>query len=264
MSARAVAEVAASLCPRDQDILRSVGELRFMTTKQIERLHFTDHATPLAAARICRRVLNRLQEAQLLNHLDRRVGGVRAGSAGYVWTLGLVGDHVLRHQAGDGVRQRLKEPSVTFVDHTLAIAEAHVTLVEASRSGLFELISIDHEPACWRSFSTATRASETLRPDLYVVTASGAYEDVFFLEIDRGSESVPALLRKCAQYQAYRQTGREQATSGTYPLVVWVLPHELRISKLQDALDHTRQLDGSLFRLATPDQLAALLAKGPG
>ena len=141
MSARAVAEVAAALSSRDQAILRSVGELRFMTTKQIERLHFTDHATPLAAARICRRVLNRLQETRLLNHLDRRVGGVRAGSAGYIWTLGLVGDHVLRHLAGDGIRQRLKEPSTTFVDHTLAIAEAHVGIVEASRNGLFELIS---------------------------------------------------------------------------------------------------------------------------
>jgi Replication-relaxation len=264
MSARAVAELAASLSSRDQDILLSVGELRFMTTKQIERLHFTDHATPLAAARICRRVLKRLQEARLLHHLDRRVGGVRAGSAGYVWSLGLVGDHILRHLAGDGVRRRLKEPSTTFVDHTLAIAEAHVALVEASRSGLFELIAVDHEPSSWRSFSTATRSGETLRPDLYVVTASGAYEDVWFIEIDRGTESLPALLRKCAQYQAYRQTGREQAATGTYPVVVWVLPHDLRIAKLQDALDHARQLDSSLFRLTTPDQLAALLAKGPG
>lgn len=263
MNPRAVAEVLTGLSERDRLVLGSVAAHRFMTTKQIERLHFVDHATPLAAARICRRVLARLHDQRLLHRLDRRVGGVHAGSAGYVWSIGLVGDHVLRHDAGDGLRRRIKEPSATFLDHTLAIAEAHLALVDAARAGSYELIATEHEPACWRSFTTPSGAADTLRPDLYVVTAGGDYEDCWFVEIDRGTESLPTLVRKCLQYEAYRRTGREQASLSTFPLVVWVLPHQARLDKLQDAVTRTRQLDASLFRLTTLERLAALLAEEP-
>lgn len=199
MTPRAVAGVLAGLSERDRQVLDSVAEHRFLTTKHIERLHFVDHATPLAAARICRRVLARLHAARLLHRLDRRVGGLHAGSAGYVWSIGLVGDHVLRHAAGDGLRRRIKEPSATFLDHTMAIADAHLALVDAARADSFELVAVEHEPSCWRGFTTASGATDTLRPDLYAVTATGDYEDCWFLEIDRGTESLPTLIRKCAQ-----------------------------------------------------------------
>lgn len=263
MTPRAVAGVEADLSERDRLVLTSVSDHRFMTTQQIERLHFTDHATPLAAARSCRRVLARLHTHRILHRLERRVGGVHAGSAGYVWSIGLVGDHLLRQSAGDGIRRRIKEPSTTFLDHTLAIADAHLALVEAARTESFDLVAVEHEPACWRTFTAGSGGNETLRPDLYVETGNRDYEDCWFLEIDRGTESLPTLIRKCGQYEAYRRSGREQARLGTFPLVVWVLPNEARIDKLQDAITRTRQLDPQLFRLTTPEQLAERLAKGP-
>jgi len=71
-----------------------------------------------------------------------------------------------------------------------------------------------------------------LKPDLYAVTASGDYEDHWFCEIDRATESMPTLLKKCVQYEAYRRTGAEQDRLGVFPLVVWVVPDDAQADKL--------------------------------
>jgi hypothetical protein len=57
--------------------------------------------------------------------LDRQIGGIRAGSSGYVYSLGAVG-HRLLHP--DRTRRRLHEVRDGFLQHTLAIAELYVSL----------------------------------------------------------------------------------------------------------------------------------------
>lgn len=42
----------------------------------------------------------------------------------------------------------MTEPSLLFLDHTLAIAEANIDLVLADRAGKLELVEV--EPTCWR------------------------------------------------------------------------------------------------------------------
>jgi hypothetical protein len=165
---RGLAQLRERLSERDLDVIRSVADHRYLTARQIEALHFADHATHLAGARVCRRVLARLTDERLLARLERRVGGVRAGSASFVYALGPVGGRLL-----DGQRRRLSEPSTTFLTHTLAVAQAHVELVQADRSGRLELLSADVEPDCWRRYVGSGGAREVLRPDLYVVTGSG-------------------------------------------------------------------------------------------
>src|SRR6266700_1798172 len=44
---------------RDMAILRTVADCRLNTTLQLQRLHFTEHNSPIASARSCRRVLKR-------------------------------------------------------------------------------------------------------------------------------------------------------------------------------------------------------------
>src|SRR5207247_2442265 len=94
---------------RDLAIVRSVREHRFLAAGHIEALHFADHASFDSAARISRRVLARLTRQRLLNRLERRVGGVRAGSASYIYALGPVGGRLI-----DGRRHRVTEPSRLF------------------------------------------------------------------------------------------------------------------------------------------------------
>ena len=166
-------------------------------------------------------MLARLTRERLLARLQRQVGGVRAGSASYVYALGPVGSRLV----ADG-RRRFTEPSPLFLDHTLAVAEARIELLRASSAGQFELVEVEVEPACWRRYMGPGGAAEFVRPDLYVVTASGAYEDCWFLEIDRGTESPAATSRKCRAYDRYWRTGAEQQRHRTFPLVVWVAPDD--------------------------------------
>jgi hypothetical protein len=179
------------------------------------------------------------------------VGGIRAGSASYVWRVGDLGDRLLRQASGDGVRQRRKEPSARFLDHCLTTADCYLGLIGAARAGTFELVSFETEPACWRRYLGAGGTREILKPDFFAVTATGEYEDRWFVEVDRGTETLPTLLKKCAQYERFRRTGREQAANGVFPLVVWLVPDDTRQRKLQTAVRASRGLDVGLFRITS-------------
>src|SRR5579875_722273 len=122
---RGLAAVRAALSARDLAVLGGIAELRYLTSRQIEGFLFDGHATALTGARVCRRVLRRLAELRVIAHLDRRVGGVRAGSASYVWRVGPVGDRILRADS-DGPRKRQREPGTLFMQHCLTVADAHL------------------------------------------------------------------------------------------------------------------------------------------
>jgi hypothetical protein len=242
-------------------ILHSLDAHRLLTTQQLIRFHFADHATPAAAGRICRRVLQRLFELDLIEHLQRRVGGVRAGSASYVWRVGGIGDQLLRLQTStDRPRARRKEPSLHHLEHCLLIAEAHLALLDLARKQRLELLSVVTEPRCWRRYLTISGSPETLKPDLLAITAQADYEDHWFIEIDRATESLPTLLAKCAQYQDYRRSG--QTDDDVFPLVVWVVPNQTHAAKLTAAIASSRTLDPALYRICTLDRFGEVITGG--
>jgi hypothetical protein len=192
-----------------------------------------------------------LPQLQVIEHLERRVGGVRAGSASYVWRVGPIGDQLLRLQAPHRSRARRKEPSLRHLEHCLTIADVHLALTALARAKRVELLSVATEPACWRRYLAASGSVDTLKPDLFAVTASGDYEDHWFIEIDRGTESLPTLIKKCAQYEDYHRTGSAQADGGVFPLVIWVVPSETHADSLAEAIIASRNLDNSLYRVCT-------------
>lgn len=245
------------LSERDFAVVQIVAEHRFLTARQVEGLLFYDHSSPLSGARVCRRVLSRLTQQRLLARLDRRVGGVRAGSASYVYALGSEGGRLLA-----GTRYRVTEPSSLFLDHTLAIADARVALEVAARARLFDLVEVEVEPKSWRRFSGPGGAPAFVKPDLYVVTGRGEYEDCWFVEIDRGTESPIALGRKCRSYDLYWRSGLEQAEHGTYPLVLWVAPDERRASRIEGVIKRARNLNQELFRFTTAGRLMETVSGG--
>lgn len=249
VSARGVARLRERLSERDQAILRQVGELRLMSGRQIQAIHFptTAHLSEAAATHARQRVLTRLTRERLLTPLKRRVGGVRAGSAGLVLALGPIGQRVL---TPGGSRRRAYEPTLRFFDHTLAASQLAVELNVADRAGVLELLSWQAEPQSWREFS-GHGGRRVLRPDAFVSLGSGGYELRWFCEIDRSTESVPTVLRKCQLYADYYQSGREQAAhGGVFPRVCWIVPDELRAERLRAAIERERRLPARLFVVA--------------
>jgi hypothetical protein len=262
-------ELSRLLSDRDLAVLKTVSSHRFLTTRHVERLLFHDHATPASGSRTCRRVLRRLESLNLLQRPLRRIGGLSAGSASSVWMVSSRGLRLLNLRAGVGAVGRVREPGERFVQHYLAIADAHLGLVEAERARRLEVIEVQIEPACWRQFSGLGGSREILKPDLFVVSAAvpgeggkAAFEDHWLVEVDRGTESLPTLLRQCQLYESYRRQGGEQLERGVFPLVVWVVPDEVRAAKLQAALQAARDLDNELYRVVTSDGFVDLVYGG--
>lgn len=240
LSRHQLAGLRENLTERDVAILETVGSWRLMSTAQLERLFFPSNVQgrDLSAARACRRELARLVDAGLLRRLDRRIGGVRAGSASFVYAMAPAGQRLLRHGQP---RQRMREPSAVFVNHTLAVSELYVLLREAEDHAELRLVAVQAEPECWRAIAV-TFGGSWLKPDLFVQLTSSGYEYRWFVEVDLGSEHMPAIIRKCRMYDAYYRSGVEQAQHGVSPRVLWVAPDEQRAERLSLALASSRSL----------------------
>lgn len=262
MNALRTSSLAEQLGDRDLAILSSLDQFRLLTTQQIQRLHFTDHASDLAAARACNRALIRLREIGVVGSLERRIGGVRRGSASYVWQLDATGERFLRTIQGQAHRRRFMEPGATFVNHTLAVNDLAVSLIQAARDhsdlGIEALVT---EPTNWRRYLGAGGEIQWLKPDLYVVRSSrdadGDYEEHAFLEMDLGTEHMPRIQAKCRMYAAYAATGTYQTQHGLFPHVVWVSPEPNRRKALQKAIASTRALPSGVFRVSSPEAFLA-------
>lgn len=262
-SAYKIYELRRHLTPRDLDVLRSLETYRLLTTGQIQRLHFTEHVSSSSAARTAVRVLGRIEGHGLIVRLRRRIGGLDKGSAANVWQLAALGERLLRALDGDPNRRRFIEPSEPFTEHTVAVAELAVRIIEESRRGRFEALALETEPECWRSWVGAAGAEQWVKPDLFVVTASADYEAHAFVEIDRDTEHMPAIIRKCLTYQRYWSTGIEQARADLFPAVVWVVPSELRAERIRTAIRDEASLTSELFHVVTSDEALSVLGPEP-
>ena len=237
------------LSHRELAVLASVNSFRYLSARQIEELHFFDHATPLTGARTCRRVLERLTRAGVLWRLERRIGGVRAGSASFVYALGPLGHRVLDDGVGGRVRRR--EPSLEFLDHTLAIAQIAVGLQRLARRGSISHVAIEPEPSCWRRFTAGLEGAQTLKPDLSVSLKAGDYEYHWFVEVDLSTHSAAAVVRKCRVYHSYWATSIEQERLDLFPKVLFVAPVARRASLLERTIASAPHLNAELFAVTT-------------
>jgi len=219
--------LAQRLGERDWQVIQRVAGLRFVSGDQLTRLCFADSSDPAMNARAARRALLRLTRLGVLVRLPRSVGGVRAGSSGFVYRLGL-GGHRLAIERGllpEWFRwRRSLTPGTLFVRHTLLVAELHTRLIESERAGRFELMALNAEPWCHRTYDGYGSQRLTLKPDSYVRLGVGPYEDSYFIEVDRGTEGSRAIARQLQAYAAYYRSGDEQRTRGVFPKVLWLAP----------------------------------------
>jgi hypothetical protein len=244
VTAAVARELAGQLSERDVAILRRVSDLRFVSGGQLTRMHFTD-----ATDRAARRALLRLTRLDCLERLPRRVGGVRAGSAGFVYRLGLAGQRVASERGWQSKRRgrQSRIPGTLFLSHALQVAELHTLLIEADCSRRLELLELSAEPACWRSYGGIGAQRATLKPDSYLRLGAGEYEDSYFIEVDRGTEGSRALEGQLKRYLAYQASGREQAEHGVFPKVLWTAPDEQRAAVVRSCIEQLAPAFRELF-----------------
>ena len=247
------------LSDRDWLILTSLQAARLLTGDQLTRLHFDDLSID-TQHRTRRRVMQRLHELKIVSRLDRLVGGVRAGSTGWVYALDVLGHRLLQLHAGDSERSRLRHPwtpGQLFTMHALAIGELYVQLTEASRPGSFKLATFQTEPACW----WPDGLGGYLKPDAFAVLSTESYDELLWLEVDRGTESLPTLRRKIATYVDFVERG-QLGPREVLPHVVVTTPNEQRQASVSALL---RKLgDVQMFMVCEFDKATNAIANLAG
>jgi len=235
LTASRLQHLAESLRDRDLELLRFVHDSRFATGHQLVRHFWQSSDQASAAARNARRALKRLVDLRVLTTLPRRIGGIRTGSQGLVYGVGHAGGRLLTIRGVTGAQAEL--PGTLHLSHTLATTELAVRLAEAERSGDLEVIEVQQEPVCWRSFPGLGGVTRVLKPDLFIRLGAGALEDRWMVEVDLGSESGRTLGRKAAVYREHYRSGREQHDHGVYPRLLWTAPDSERAVQIEGVLD---------------------------
>lgn len=249
-----------SLSQREWAILRDLARVRLLTGRHVQRLHLHD-GSPLTQARRTRSTLQRMSDTGLVHRLERRIGGVQAGSAGFVYGLAAIGQRLVSGVGPAGGR-RLRKPwesSSTFTAHVLAVSELYVQLREAERLGKLELHEFDAEPAGWRFWTGLHGERLCLKPDAFVVLTVGDIEHRIFVELDRATESLTVIRKKAASYIAYFDAGTEQQRFGIFPRVLFVVPDEKRKEHVVGVLAKFDADYWRLFQVVPPEHAVRAL-----
>jgi hypothetical protein len=263
LTATRLIALATQLSDRDLNIVATLAMSRVATKNQLQRLHFAE-GSALTQSRRSRAALERLVDQRVLTRLDRRIGGVRSGSSGFIYALGPAGQR-LRGSQGPAGGHRVRRPwtpSLPFLAHRLAVTELFVTLVEQERLGLVELLRFQSEPDCWRKFNGPAGRVVTLKPDAFVATALGEYEEYRFIEVDRATESLSVISSKLAVYRQYWASGREQRQHGLFPGVLFVVPDEWRAEKVRRECTRVPEGASALFEVVVWTDAVAVMTGG--
>ena len=244
----AVEALREKLTDRQWSCLRDIGRLGTATGRQLERLHYEATET---GKRQARHDLAMLTSTRALQRLTRSIGGVRSGSRGYVYAVGVAGQRLL--SPGKARYRPPWTPQPSYLRHALNVSDLYVQLRLAERAGLLELDAFDAEPRSWRSFAGPGGGMVTLKPDAYAALLLGEFEDRYFIEMDMATESGPRILSKAKTYIRYFQSGREQGASGVFPIVVWVTTTPERRDFIVRMLAKIGEPDRAIFVVVTRD-----------
>lgn len=251
-----VEHLAQRLSTRDTVVMDSVHRLRLATGAQLERLHFTDLANS-CRGRVRRRVLHRLVSWRVLSTLPRRVGGIRAGSTGLIYTLDTAGAWLIRLHAttaGHNAPRRATQPGTAFTAHTLAVTELYVQLVERARTSGFRVAVFEAEPACWWPDNLGGH----LKPDAHALLAANDYQDAWWIEVDQATETLPRLKKKLQTYLDFHQRAGI-GPAGVLPRILITTPNAQRCTAITHQITGLPPPADHLFHVTLHEAAADLL-----
>jgi hypothetical protein len=211
---------------------------------------------------LARHGLGRLTRLGVLAPLGCRIGGVRSGSSGRCYALGLAGQRLLASGRPERQPRHPYTPGERYLAHTLAVAELYVVLTERERHGTVEIIAFDPEPDCWRPYPGPWGARLTLKPDAYLKLGAEMFAFSWFIECDRATESLATIERKAHRHVDYHKSGSELQARGVAPRVAWIVPDKDRADAIQSVLDRLPADAKRLFAVATEAEALSVLATG--
>ena len=253
-----VMELRARLLPQDWAVLHDVQQMRLASALDLQALAGLRGELKV---RQFRRRLQLLHELRVLARLERRVGGTRAGSSGWVYALGVAGQRLLDPAGGVSVR-RPWTPRPSWLGHALAASHLYVILKTAEHDGVLQLLQYQSEPQCWRSFDDQGQAV-TLKPDGFARCELGDELVSAFIEVDCATESPATLGRKLEVYRRHWLTGREQSDHSVYPEVLWLVPTTARQRVLEKVVARQPVEAQVLHRVARYDDALQALTEPP-
>ncbi|MGH8902642.1 MAG: replication-relaxation family protein [Egibacteraceae bacterium] len=221
-----VVALAEQLTERDWQVMETVNRLRLLTGVQLERLHFAELSGKSRSV-VRWRVLKRLVDWRVLVPLPRRVGGGSRGSSQLAYALDTAGERLLRLRRNlRQDQQRIRRPGSPgerFVQHTLAVSELYVEIVERSRVDGFTVAEFLAEPAAW----WPNGIGGWMKPDAYLALSVAEVTDHWWIEVDLATEAVPTLRGKFLAYTDFAHRG-QLGPAGVLPRVLVTVPNEYR------------------------------------
>jgi len=239
-------QLADELPARHTVPLLHLSRARVLTGQQLDRLLDEQQSDTAVrtAERARQRAMAQLAAIGLVNILDRRIGGTRAGSAGNVHVLSTAGHTItalLQGKTPPGRVRRSRTPGPAFLAHALDIAEIYIQLVEHSRNGGFTVATFVTEPDSWWQ-----QDGVRLRPDAYTLLAASNHGDCWWIEVDRATESLPRLRDKLDAY-LYHHTIGGLGPDGAPPRVLITVPDLRRCGVVTDLITGLPPPAGELF-----------------
>lgn len=146
-------------------------------------------------------------------------------------------------------------PSRVVNYHSLAIADAYLSLHQLSEGGRLVIHGFSTEPDCHVDVG-----GTLLKPDMYLDVSRTPNEHLkLWLEVDLGTEGQKQLRGKLAAYwRAYNEATTEQFPA--WPRTVWVAGDEERAKELRWLIEDGPKDARQLFAVTTLEKLPLLLA----
>jgi len=219
---RTLIDISHRLRPRDYTIAALLDEHTSLTTDQITAILFTNPTT-------CR---HRLHTLRRIGFVDRFIRNRPGAPNPICWVSGLLSARYMALARGDSpptakaLRERqdriYARPSL---EHLLQANQFFVNLLVHARTHPgTQLVR------WWSERSTAARFNGRINPDGHGVWTDGDRSVGWFLELDRGSETLGRLVAKLASHRRLLAEG-----GPAYP-VLFVLPNRTREQNLHRKL----------------------------
>lgn len=243
------------------EILQFLADARLATSSQLARLFFAESPTHRSQIRRANLVTKQLKEAGFIYHQPRKIGGWTKGSSSYIWSLTYKGWKKLK-EVNSSISLRFRNKvdfSQNHVEHTLAITEIFVEFKELEQLGKIKLEDFQFEPKSWRYYADIGGSSLILKPDAFAKITVGEYEDFYFFELDRSSESLTRIINTCKKYIHYYNTGIEQRVNDIFPFVLWIVPDERRKENISNAIHLKLNNFWQMFQVVTLDEFSQFI-----
>lgn len=222
------------LTARDVDIIEAVHQYRVLKQDQLQALFFGSKSA-------AQRVLSRLFDH---GFLERKFLPVLYGRSSTYYVLDRRGAELLRAERGyDDLNwyASSKDLKSDYIDHTTAINDFRVSITVAARRQGLALITWASESQLKADYDRVSipgsRQPVSLIPDGYFILGTPRGNAHFFLEVDRGTETLDRFRQKVEAYIGYHQSGQYERRYGTKGLRVLtvVAGGEGRLANLREA-----------------------------